>query len=42
MPTGEGIKGGLFNVVGQAIDGIEGRSFGEVVPFTKHLPSLRT
>ncbi len=29
MPTGEGIKGGLFNVVGQAIDGITGRSFGE-------------
>ncbi|MDG1674118.1 MAG: F0F1 ATP synthase subunit beta, partial [Flavobacteriales bacterium] len=28
MPTGEGIKGGLFNVVGQPIDGIEGRSFG--------------
>ena len=29
MPTGEGIKGGLFNVVGQAIDGIQGRTFGE-------------
>ena len=27
MPTGEGIKGGLFNVVGEAIDGIANRSF---------------
>ena len=29
MPTGDGIKGGLFNVVGQAIDGIQGRTYGE-------------
>ena len=42
MPTGEAIKGRLFNVTGQAIDGIAGARWSAQVPvrFTKPLQSL--
>jgi F-type H+/Na+-transporting ATPase subunit beta len=39
MPTGEEIKGRLFNVVGEAIDGIpQPKSSGEGLPIHRHAP----
>mgnify|MGYP006286057093 CR=1 FL=1 len=38
MPTGEGIKGRLFNVVGEAIDGIEQPDTKTVLPIHREAP----
>ncbi len=41
MPIGEDIKGRLFNVVGEAIDGIPQPAGTEDCPFTVRPPRLR-
>lgn len=41
MPTGEGIKGRLFNVTGDPIDGLPAVTKEMVVPFIASLPLLK-
>jgi F-type H+-transporting ATPase subunit beta len=40
MPTGDGIKGRLFNVVGEAIDGIENPTTDRRVPIHRAAPTF--
>ena len=40
MPTGDGVKGRLFNVIGQAIDGIPQPKSGERLPIHRNAPAF--
>jgi F-type H+-transporting ATPase subunit beta len=42
MPVGDDIKGRLFNVVGQAIDGIPQPKVAGSLPIHRHPPNMKT